>query len=128
MRKESSAHLEILFDSDLAGFVFPGYFSWIEILVDIVSSRFGKRRVVEERNDTVMKRITDLMVIPPRTWPNTPLHFVKYLFYLCSARRHASRLEKYQNILKALYLIGGTLSPHALLLILKLHVLGISLV
>lgn len=86
MQKESSALLKILFDSDLAGFVLPGYFSWIESLVDIVSSRFGKRCVVEERNDTLTKRIADLMVIPPRIWPNTPLHFVTYLFYLHSPR------------------------------------------
>lgn len=126
--KESSALLKILFDSDLAGFVFPAYFSWIEIFVDIVSSWFGKRCVVEERNDTVMKRITDLMVIPPRTWPNTPFHFVTYLFYLHSPRWHASLPEKYQNIMKVLYLIRGTLPPHALLLILKLHTVGISLI
>lgn len=75
-----------------------------------------------------MKRIADLMVIPPRTWPNTPFHFVTYLFYLHSPRRHASLLEKYQNIMKALYLIRGTSSPHSLLLILKLHVLGISVI
>lgn len=59
MRKESSAVLKILFDSDLAGFVLPGYFSWNEMLVDIVSRGFGKRCVVKERNDIVMKRITD---------------------------------------------------------------------